>query len=72
MNEEVLTAKVIVARKPDKETTEKIEDFIRSRGCTRIRYRIDGSILGGIVIYIGDKIYDGSLRSRLDNIKQSI
>ena len=46
---------------------------IRSaRGCAGARYTIDPDILGGIVIYIGDKIFDGSVRSRLENIKQSL
>lgn len=70
--EKIVTAKVVLARRPDKATVEKISAFVKSRGCSRIRYIYDGSIIGGIIIYIGDRIYDGSVRSRLDNIRQSV
>ena len=66
------TARVILARKPDSGLIEKITAFAESRGCTKVRYTIDPKIIGGIIIYIGDVIYDGSVRSRLENIKHSL
>lgn len=66
------TAKVILARQPDSGIVKKIAAFTESRGCTNIKYIIDPCIIGGIIIYIGDTIYDGSVRSRIDHIKQSI
>ena len=51
---------------------EKIVAFTQSRGCTKVKYTIDPKIVGGIIIYIGDVIYDGSVRSRLENIKHSL
>ena len=65
-------ARVILARKPDAELVQKITAFTESRGCTKVRYTIDPKIIGGIIIYIGDVIYDGSVRSRLENIKHSL
>ena len=62
-------AKVVLAMKADGETVAKIEAFVRSRG---VRYKIDPSIGGGIVIYIGDKVYDGSVKGRLASVKRSV
>jgi F-type H+-transporting ATPase subunit delta len=33
--------------------------------------RVDPTLLGGVVTRIGDKVYDGSLRTRLDEIRQA-
>jgi F-type H+-transporting ATPase subunit delta len=38
----------------------------------RARYSNDASILGGAVVRVGSTIYDGSVRSQLDRIKQAI
>lgn len=66
------TARVILARRPDPDLIKKIVAFTQSRGCTKVKYTIDPKIVGGIIIYIGDVIYDGSLRSRLESIKNSL
>ena len=49
-----------------------VAEFVKKRGCYKTEYIIDPDILGGIVIRIGDKVYDGSVRSRLETIRQSI
>ena len=72
MDKQRADARVVLAREPDTELSEKISAFLSAHGCAGARYTIDPDILGGIVIYIGDKIFDGSVRSRLENIKQSL
>ena len=72
MEKHGVTARAILARKPDLELVDKISAFVGSRGCSDVRYTIDPKIIGGIIIYIGDRIFDGSVRSRLENIKQSL
>lgn len=67
-----ITANVILARKPDSETESMIEKFAQAHGCKKVQYEIDQSIIGGIIIYIGDTVYDGSVRSRLDKIKNDV
>ncbi len=67
-----ITANVILARKPDSETESMIEKFTQAHGCKKVQYEIDQSIIGGIIIYIGDTVYDGSVRSRLDKIKNDV
>ena len=36
----------------------------------RIRMRVDPSILGGVVTRIGSEVYDGSLRGRLQRLRE--
>ncbi len=72
MKEALNNAKVVLAMKADGETIDKIEAFVRARGCDGARYKIDPSIGGGIIIYIGDKVYDGSVKGRLASVKRSV
>ena len=72
MKEALNNAKVVLAMKADGETMEKLEAFVRARGCDGARYKIDPSIGGGIIIYIGDKVYDGSVKGRLASVKRSV
>jgi F-type H+-transporting ATPase subunit b len=39
---------------------------------TGIEFRIDPSILGGLVIRVGDKVLDGSVAGQLDGLRQSL
>ena len=36
-----------------------------------VSHRVDPSLIGGMVTRIGDKVYDGSLRTRLEEIRQA-
>lgn len=67
-----LVARITLSERPDDETLRKIVEFVKKRGCTNTEYSIDPNILGGIVIQIGDVVYDGSLRGRLERIRQSV
>lgn len=66
------TALVTLTRKPDPETADKIAAFAESKGCDGVRYTIDEKIIGGIIIQIGDVLFDGSIRTRLEELKRSI
>jgi F-type H+-transporting ATPase subunit delta len=41
-------------------------------GRIEARYREDASVLGGAVVRIGSTVYDGSLRGRLDRLKEAL
>jgi F-type H+-transporting ATPase subunit delta len=38
----------------------------------QIETRVDPAILGGVIIQIGDRLFDGSTRSRLRSLKESL
>ncbi len=69
---EKVTAKVTLAMRAEEDTLHKIAEFVESRGCNNIRYTIDPAILGGVIIQIGDTIYDGSVRTRLETVRRSV
>ncbi len=42
------------------------------RGVGSVKFQVDPSILGGLVVRVGDKILDGSVAGRLEGLRQSI
>jgi F-type H+-transporting ATPase subunit delta len=38
----------------------------------RAHFRVDGAILGGVVVRVGDRIYDGSVRRRLATLRRKM
>jgi len=38
----------------------------------KLTYRVDGNIIGGIVARIGSTVYDGSVRTQLENLKEQL
>lgn len=41
-------------------------------GDVRAHYRQDPSLLGGVVLRIGDTVYDGSVRGRLEELREKL
>jgi len=37
-----------------------------------LHFRVDESLIGGLIIRIGDKVFDNSLRTRLGTIQRSM
>jgi F-type H+-transporting ATPase subunit b len=37
-----------------------------------VTFRVDPSILGGLVVRVGDKVWDASVAGKLDNLRQSL
>ena len=37
-----------------------------------LEYVVDPAIIGGIVLRVGDMVYDASLRAQLDNLRESV
>jgi F-type H+-transporting ATPase subunit delta len=67
-------AQVTVAREPDQQlqrvVTERLSGVL---GKTVVpHFRVDESILGGTVIRIGDTVMDGSVRRRLNRLRQRL
>lgn len=52
---------------------KKIEAFFRARyGECEFVYLSEPELIGGFVAQIGDEIYDASVSSKLDKLKESI
>lgn len=47
-------------------------DVLAKAGAKEISFRVDPSILGGLVIRVGDKVLDSSVAGRLEGLRQSL
>jgi F-type H+-transporting ATPase subunit delta len=68
----LLHADVTLAHEPDAALRQRIADDIsRISGRTAVpRITVNPGILGGIIVRYGDRIIDGSLRRRLNNLRR--
>lgn len=48
------------------------QDVLAKVGAEAVSFRVDPSILGGLVIKVGDKVVDASVSGKLDDLKQSL
>ncbi len=55
----------------DEEASVK-KDVLAKVGAQAVTFRVDPSILGGLVIKVGDKVMDGSVAGRLEGLRQSL
>ena len=65
---------VVVADEPDAEERARIEALV-SESCGRdssVRFTVDPAIIGGIVIRRGDHVIDGSVRRRLEELREQL
>jgi F-type H+-transporting ATPase subunit delta len=65
---------VISARRLDADERYQMEQQVARLAGTRVRARFseDKGLIGGAVVKIGSTIYDGSVRGRLDRLKQEL
>jgi F-type H+-transporting ATPase subunit delta len=69
-----LSGEVISAIELDEQQRSKILSDLRARYGDRleVRYGVDPSLIGGLIIRIGDQVLDNSLRSRLSAVQRSM
>lgn len=48
------------------------KDLLSKVGAKEVSFRVDPSILGGVVIKVGDKVLDGSVAGKLEGLRQSL
>jgi F-type H+-transporting ATPase subunit delta len=65
---------VISARRLDADERSQMEQHVARLAGTRVRarFREDNGLIGGAMVRIGSTIYDGSVRGRLDRMKQEL
>lgn len=56
----------------DQEQTAVKNDVLAKIGAQAVTFRVDPSILGGLVIKVGDKVVDGSVAGKLEGLRQSL
>jgi F-type H+-transporting ATPase subunit delta len=70
----VVTASVTSARPlSDAQKTEVQENLARLTGKkVNLNFNIDENIIGGVVTRVGSTVYDGSVKTQLENLKQEL
>ncbi len=56
----------------NKEQEAAKKDILAKVGAQAVTFRVDPSILGGVVIKVGDKVLDGSVAGKLDGLRQTL
>ncbi len=56
----------------DNEQDTVKKDVLAKVGAQAVTFRVDPSILGGLVIKVGDKVLDSSVAGKLDGLRQSL
>src|ERR1700722_8795774 len=67
-------AEVVTARPLEDQERAKLEEQVSELAGTRDNapFRQDKSLIGGAIVRIGSTIYDGSVRGRLDRLKERL
>jgi F-type H+-transporting ATPase subunit delta len=67
-------AKVISARKLEEPERRELEKQIAglTGGQVDAQYEEDSSLIGGAVVQVGSTVYDGSVRGRLDRLREEL
>ncbi|CUS78218.1 ATP synthase, F1 delta subunit [Candidatus Kryptonium thompsonii] len=71
----VVTAEVITALELNGNERKKIEKkILELTGAKKVKaiYKVDPSILGGIIIKIGDTVYDASIKRRIQLLREQL
>jgi len=67
------SAHVTSALPLSKEEEESVRrDVLAKTGAKEISFRVDPSILGGLVIRVGDKVLDSSVAGKLEGLRQNL
>ncbi|MBU0511076.1 MAG: F0F1 ATP synthase subunit B, partial [Chloroflexi bacterium] len=57
---------------PDEQETIKTDVLAQTGGQASVAFRVDPSIMGGLVIRVGDKVLDNSVAGQLEELRQSL
>lgn len=56
------------------EEQAKVKDDVLAKlgGSATVTFKVDPSILGGLIVRVGDRVLDGSVAGRLENMRQTV
>lgn len=57
---------------PDEQETVKRDVLAKIGSQATVTFRVDPSILGGLVVRVGDKVLDGSVSGQLESMRQNL
>ncbi len=57
---------------PEEQETVKTDVLSKIGSQATVTFRVDPSILGGLVVRVGDKVLDGSVSGQLESLRQSL
>jgi F-type H+-transporting ATPase subunit delta len=67
-------ASVTTAREVDKKLGKEVAERLEAAvGKTVLpHFHVDAQVLGGVVVRVGDRVFDGSLRRRLQTLRRAM
>jgi F-type H+-transporting ATPase subunit delta len=67
----IVEARIVTARSLDQALTDQLREELRRSTAKKVEMKseVDPSLIGGIVVILGDKIIDRSIRYQLDRLK---
>jgi len=70
----IFEASIVTARQLGDDERKALETQVGELAGGRIKptYREDRALLGGVIVTIGSTVYDGSVRGRLDRLKEEL
>ncbi len=70
----ILRPTITTARELDDAQLSSIREMLEQRSARQVvpRVQVDGSLLGGVVVQIGDAVYDSSIRTQLDRLQDQL
>jgi F-type H+-transporting ATPase subunit delta len=70
----ISSARVTSARKLEDAERRELEKHIASLtgGQVEAHYEVEKSLIGGVVVQVGSTVYDGSVRGRLDRLREEL
>jgi F-type H+-transporting ATPase subunit delta len=70
----IFEVEIVSARPLDADERQQLEAQVGqlAGGQVNARYREDATLLGGAVVTLGSTVYDGSVRGRLDRLKEEL
>ena len=70
----VREVEVVTARKLEDEERQELEHHVATLAGSKVHARFDedSALLGGAIVKIGSTVYDGSVRGRLDRLREQL